>query len=128
MFTRYDRRPGMPLLASLLLAMLAATGSCINMGGGIQSKFEGLTPGMTPTEVSGTVGSPDAIVGEVVTAYGQRVVVWEYEKLTRVIPTEHTVYWVYLVDGHYRKCTLRGDWQKESKLIYRTDFSAPQND
>jgi hypothetical protein len=83
---------------------------------------------MLPSQVARSLGSPDFIVGEVTTKYGQQVVVWEYEKLDNVLPGSHTQYWVYFVDGLYRKWHLKGDWVAESRIINNTDFSLPADE
>lgn len=116
------------ILASLLIAMLCIIESCYNVSSRVWATFDSLKPGMSVTQVAAAIGSPDVVVGEITTAYGQRVVVWEYEKLTQTVPTEHTVYWVYVVDGKFYKHTIKGDWQKESQLIYKTDFSLSQHE
>ena len=117
-----------PMLTTLLVTAVFMLESCFNIGNRVHATFDSLKPGMSLTEVSEAIGSPDALVGEITTVYGQRVVVWKYEKLTQTIPTEHAAYWIYLADGKYHKHTLAGDWQKESKLIYKTDFSSSQQE
>ena len=67
-----------------LLAYTLTIPSCLQMdlSTHFQSKLDSLNPGMTTSQVGGTIGSPDRTIGEITTVYGQQVVVWEYEKFT----------------------------------------------
>ena len=116
---------GRALGVLILAALLTTNSSCTNVSRAVQDKFDSLEPGMSVTQISAVLGNPDNLVGEVTTIYGQHVVVWEYEKLTEVIvlPSGQARYWVYLVDGKFCKYTPVGDWQSESKIIRRTDYS-----
>jgi hypothetical protein len=83
--------------------------------------FDSLQPGMTTTQVGNSIGSPDKTVGEITTAYGQYVVVWEYSKISSPGMADD-IYWVYLVDGYYYKYTPQGTWQKEKEIIYHSSY------
>lgn len=87
--------------------------------------FDALEPGLTAQQLLERIGSPDMLIGEVTTAFGQHVTVWEYEKLASWTGG-HAYYWVYMVDGTYRKHSERRDWRKEKEIVYRTDFSRPE--
>jgi hypothetical protein len=97
----------------------------VNISGAVKGRFDSLEPGISINQVSATIGSPDKMVGEIVTAYGQRVMVWEYTKITFriVLPIEEVTYWVYLVDEHFLKYTPQGVWPAEAGIVYRTDYS-----
>lgn len=93
----------------------------------VHAQYDSLQPGMTVSQVTSAIGNPDYKLGEITTAFGQHVVVWEYEKVTArvILPSNHTTYWVYIVDDKFFKYTLKGDWQKEAGIIYKTDFANP---
>jgi hypothetical protein len=106
---------------SVLIVYLLTLPSCIDVSTLVRSTFDSLQPGMTSSQVGKSIGSPDRIVGEITTSYGQDVVVWEYEKFTSP-GKKDDIYWVYLVDGYYIKYTLQGNWGKEKDIIYHTEY------
>ncbi|HTK83284.1 MAG TPA: hypothetical protein VL633_13440 [Bacteroidota bacterium] len=94
----------------------------------VNAQFDSLQQGMTISQITSAIGSPDHLVGELTTAYGQRVVVWEYEKVLGrflLLPADHTTVWIYLLDGTYLKYTPRGDWKSVARELYRTNFTKP---
>jgi hypothetical protein len=109
-----------------LLLLVAAGMACSSCSVISPLVFADLKPGTSLTGVTDAVGRPDRLVGVVITAYGQRVSVLEYEKRTDWMPPTTTVFWVYLADGVYVKFSHGGDWRSVSKELYITDFRQQQ--
>jgi hypothetical protein len=101
--------------------------ACFTVSSGVfvHEKFNSLKQGMTISQVSEVIGNPDTEVGEVTTASGHRVVVWEFSKMVefRIFDSTYEAFWVYFVDGKYIKYGGKGDWQKEKSRIYTLDLS-----
>jgi len=117
-------------LPAILLASVYINFACIDIGNAVHAQFKSLEPGLTVSEITNRIGQPDNLVGEITTVYGQHVVVWEYEKTTAriILPIEHRYYWLYMVDGHFWKYSPRGDWKRESNILYHTDCSKPPHE
>jgi len=108
---------------AVLMVYALGVPSCLQMdlSTHFQSKLDLLRPGMTTSQVGETIGSPDKMVGEINTLFGQHVVVWAYEKFTSP-GMKDNIFWVYLVDGCYVKHTPHGNWGVEKELIYHTEY------